>query len=92
MKLLNPIKNAFTAKVLRDLAGHVTNPLNGNKGSNILGAVLVAVLAVNIDYMKAIEGFKFEDPKASEESAKLVSAAIAGAFAWYVGKKDAPAK
>jgi hypothetical protein len=81
------IQNAFIGKLLEHL-------LDGNKGSNVLGAILTAILAAHVDYSKALKGFKFDDMDASMESAKLAGAVVLAVFAYFVGRKkvETPAK
>jgi len=78
------VENAFINQVLKRV-------LDGDKGSNILGVIIVAVVGANIDFAKAIAGFKFQDQAASMESAKLVGTVICAVFAYFVGKKPAAA-
>jgi hypothetical protein len=85
MGAIKLVKNAFIGKVLN-------KSLEGFTGSNIIGAVLVVVVGSDIDYVDAIEGFKFEDMKKSMESAKLVGAIAVGLFTWFVGRKEAKGK
>lgn len=80
MAILDGVKNAFIDKVLN-------NVLDGDKGSNILGALLTAVVAAKVDYVKAMAGFQFKSAGDAAESAKLVSAVALATFAWFVGKK-----
>lgn len=79
------IQNAFIRRAL-------TKALEGNTGSNIIGAVLVAIVASNVNYTDAFEGFRFEDMNKAMESAKLVGAIGLGLFAWFVGRKEAKEK
>lgn len=78
--MLNTIKNAFIKKLLE----HV---LDGNKGSNILTAILVPVLAANVDWTLAIKGMKFDDMAAAIELSKVVGLVLVGLFGYLVGKK-----
>lgn len=80
MAILDGVKNAFIGKVLNQV-------LDGNKGSNILGAVITAVLGSQIDYVKAMAGFHFDNAANAAESAKLVSVVVLATFAYFVGKK-----
>lgn len=78
--MLAPIENAFIDRVL-------THVLDGNKGSNILGFLLLALLSTHIDWVKAFRGFQFQDQDAAMESAKLVGTILVSVFAWFVGKR-----
>lgn len=84
--LKSAIENAFINRLLQ----HV---LDGDKGSNLLGAVLVALLAGNIDWVKALQGFKFNNQDEAMESAKVAGIVVVAVFSWFVGKgKPAAAK
>lgn len=81
--MLNPkaaIENAFINKLLE----HV---LDGNKGSNILTALLVPILAAHIDWALALKGAQFDDMNASLELAKVIGLVLLGLFGYFVGKK-----
>lgn len=80
MAALDTVKNAFIQKLIEKL-------LDGDKGSNLLGAVLVAILGAHINYMQALAGFKFENMTDAGESAKVVGTVVLAVFAWFVGKK-----
>jgi hypothetical protein len=82
MALLDGVKNAFINRTLK----HV---LDGNKGSNILTLILLAVLQSDINYMLAFRGFQFENTEAAMESAKLVGCMIVAVFGFFVGRKKA---
>jgi hypothetical protein len=84
MAVLNGVKNAFINKLLERM-------LDGNQGSNILGALIAAVMGARIDYVKALDGFKFDNMDNAMESAKLVGTILVAVFAYFVGKKT-PAK
>jgi hypothetical protein len=78
------IENAFINRVLQ----HV---LDGNKGSNILTLIVLAMLEQHINWALAFQGFHFQDMTAAMESAKLVGAFVVAVFGYFVGKKKAPA-
>lgn len=78
--MLSIIENTFINQVLKHI-------LDGNKGSNILGAIIMGLMAANLDWAKAIAGFKFQDAAAATESAKLVGTMVCALFAYFVGKK-----
>ena len=82
MAVLDGVKNAFIGKLL----GQV---LDGNKGSNILGVIIAAVIGAQINYVKALNGFKFDNLDYATESAKLVGTVVVAVFAYFVGKKPA---
>ena len=77
------VENAFINKLLE----HV---LDGNKGSNILGAILTAVVGSQINYVRAFQGFRFDNMDNAMESAKLVGTLVVAVFALFVGKKNKP--
>lgn len=79
--MLDTIKNAFINRLL-------TQMLDGNKGSNILGAILTAMLAANINYAKALAGFRFDNMDNAAESAKLLATIVLAVFAYFVGKRE----
>jgi hypothetical protein len=83
MAILDGVKNAFINQTLKKV-------LDGNTGSNILGVVILAIMQANINYTKAIAGFKFDNQENAMESAKLVGTVVVAAFAYFVGKKKAP--
>jgi len=85
VKVPSVVENAFINQVLK----HV---LDGNKGSNILGAVIAALMGANINWSLAIAGFKFQDAAATTESAKLVGTVVVCVFAYFVGKKGGDPK
>jgi hypothetical protein len=85
MAIIDGVKNAFISKLLE----HV---LDGNKGSNILGAIITAILAANVDYSKALRGFQFQKPDEAMEAAKLTGAVVLAVFAYFVGKKKPAAE
>ena len=74
------VENAFINATL----DHV---LDGNKGSNILGAILVPVLAAKIDWAKCIRGLQFNDLDAATELAKLTAILTLAVYAFFVGRK-----
>ena len=80
--MIGAIENAFINKLL----SHI---LDGDKGSNLLGVVLVALLGAKIDWVKAFQGFKFDNQEAAMESAKLAGIIVVAVFSWFVGKKPA---
>ena len=73
------IKNAVVNKVLK-------NVLDGNKGSNILTAILVPVLAAGINWDLFVKGLHFQDTTAALEVAKVIGIVILGFLGWLVGK------
>ncbi len=83
MAILDGVKSVFIRSTLERI-------LDGNTGSNILGAILTAVLAANINFMKAVDGFKFDSADNAQESAKLVTTTVLALFAYFVGKHKAP--
>ena len=82
MVVLDSVKNAFINQALKRV-------LDGNTGSNILGVILAAVVGANINYAKAMAGFKFDNQENAMESAKLVGTVAVALFAYFVGKKKA---
>jgi len=80
--MIDSIKNAFINKLLERL-------LDGDKGSNILGAIITAVVGSQINYVRAFQGFQFDNMDNSMESARLVGTLVVAVFAWFVGKKKA---
>ena len=79
--MLPVIENAFINQVLK----HV---LDRNNGSNILGVIIAALMAGNMDWTKAIAGFKFQDAGAAAASAKLAAAAICSAVRVFCQEKE----
>ena len=76
------VENAFIKAVLK-------HALDGNKGSNILGAIILALTALDVNWAKAIAGVHMQDTDSALELAKVVSAVIAAVFAYFVGKNRA---
>ena len=74
------VENAFINETLK----HV---LDGNKGSNILGAILVPALGAKIDWALCVRGLKFDDMAAAAELAKLTGILVLGTYAFFVGRK-----
>ena len=74
------VENAFINKTLE----HV---LDGNKGSNILTAILVPVLGAKLDWAKAIRGFSLEKMDDAMEAAKLTGLVVVAVFGYFVGRK-----
>jgi hypothetical protein len=79
MGVQDSIEDAFINRLLSKV-------LEGNTGSNILGAVILAVQAGHINYAQAIQGFQFNNLANATESASLVGTLIVGVFAYFVGK------
>ena len=80
MGLQQSLENAFINRLLDKV-------LDGNNGSNILGALILAVQAGHINYAQAIAGFQFKDLNDTLQSANLVGTLVAVLFAWFVGKR-----
>lgn len=77
---MDMLKNLFINKVLK-------NMVDGDKGSTVLGTLVTAILALDINYAKAIKGFQFQDPEAVGESAKLVGGALLWVWSFFIGRK-----
>jgi uncharacterized membrane protein len=82
MAVLDSVKNTFINTLLKRM-------LDGNQGSNILGVLITAVVGAQINYVKALDGFKFDNADNATEAAKLVATIVVAVFAYFVGKKPA---
>lgn len=78
---MDALKNLFINQMLKRM-------LDGKQGSTLLGAVVAGILAMNIDYVRAIAGFQFEDPAAVAEAAKLAGGAVALLWGFLIGRKE----
>lgn len=64
--------------------------LDGNKGSNLLTALLVPLLAAKIDWVKAGRGFQCQDSDSVLEAAKVAGIVILAIWGWFIGKRKSP--
>ncbi|HZT29731.1 MAG TPA: hypothetical protein VFA33_07610 [Bryobacteraceae bacterium] len=78
--MIPSVQNLFINKVLEHI-------LDGNKGSNILTAILTAVLGARINWAQACRGFRCDNAEDAAEAAKLVGVLVLAVFGYYVGKK-----
>jgi hypothetical protein len=72
--------NLFIDKLLAQI-------LDGNKGSNILTALLVPLVAAHVDWLLAARGVRFQDAGAIGELAKVAGLVILALYGWRVGKR-----
>jgi hypothetical protein len=59
--------------------------LDGNHGSNLLGAIAVALVAGHVEWSRVFSG-KLSEPETFAETAKVIAITLLATYAYYVGR------
>lgn len=70
---------------IRQVLEHIRD---GNKGSNLLGLIAGALVALNLDWGKVLHGL--ETQESAIECAKVVATVVGVIWCWYIGKPVPP--
>lgn len=82
MAIVQSLQNGFINQVLKRLVAHKGT----DEGTNVLAILVTPLLANQINWMLAMQGFQFKDQAAVAELAKATGIVVMAFLLWATGK------